>query len=74
MTAKEKQKIQAGFAKHLNHLRKQKGYSLRELAARSGLEFSQVQRIEKGKINFAISTLMALVEGLNITPSELLNY
>jgi len=72
MTAKEKSL--ARFAKHLKHIRQNKGYSLREFSSRAGLEYSQVQRIEKGKVNFAFTTLEALAEGLDMTTSELTNY
>ena len=51
-----------------------KDLSLRKLAAASGLEFSQVQRIAKGKVNLALSTIISLSEGLEITPSELFAY
>ena len=67
-----KDKILSRFAKHLTSLREQQGISIRELASRSNLEYSQVQRIEKGKVNFAFTTLIALADGLNISPSELL--
>ncbi len=72
MTAKEKSLTK--FAAHLISLREAQGISIRELAARSDLEYSQVQRIEKGKVNFAFTTLLALAEGLNVTPDTLLNY
>lgn len=70
MTGKEK--ILLRFAAHLTRLRKEKGYSLRELAASSGLEYSQVQRIEKGKVNFAFTTLIALAQGLDVELTALL--
>ena len=69
-----KDKILSRFAKHLTSLREGQGISIRELASRSNLEYSQVQRIEKGKVNFAYTTLLALADGLNMAPSELLNY
>jgi len=69
-----KDKILSKFAKHLTSLREQQGISIRELASRSNLEYSQVQRIEKGKVNFAYTTLVALADGLNISPSELLDF
>jgi transcriptional regulator with XRE-family HTH domain len=69
-----KDKILSKFAKRLISLRGDQGISIRELASRSNLEYSQVQRIEKGKVNFAYTTLIALADGLNISPSELLNY
>jgi len=69
-----KEKILQKFAKHLTTLREQKGLSIRELAVRSDLEYSQVQRIEKGKVNIAFTTLCALAEGLDVAPSELLTF
>lgn len=67
-----KEKILLRFAAHLTRIRQDKGYSIRELAAASGLEYSQVQRIEKGKVNFAFTTLLALAQGLDLEPSVLL--
>ena len=61
-----KEKILLRFATHLTKLRKEKGLSIRQLAASSGLEYSQVQRIEKGKVNFAFTTLVTLAQGLDI--------
>jgi len=70
----EKEKTLRAFAEHLIKLRQQKAYSIRELASRADLEYSQVQRIEKGKVNFSFTTLLALADGLDISSSELLNY
>lgn len=67
-----KEKILSRFATHLTKLRKDKGYSIRQLAAASGLEYSQVQRIEKGKVNFAFTTLIALAQGLDMDLNVLL--
>lgn len=67
-----KEKILIRFALHLTRLRKEKGLSIRQLAAVSGLEYSQIQRIEKGKVNFAFSTLVALAQGLEMDLNELL--
>ena len=60
--------------KHLEKLRKQRKLSIRQLAYSSDLEYSQVQRIEKGKVNLALSTLIALSEGLDIKPQQLLDF
>ncbi len=70
----QKEKILAKFANHLKKLREERGLSIRELAIRSNLEYSQVQRIEKGKVNIAFTTLLALADGLDIVSGELLNY
>lgn len=69
----DKEKILLKFGNHLKKLREEKGISIRELASSSALEYSQVQRIEKGKVNFAFSTLIALAEGLGLHVSELLS-
>lgn len=69
----DKEKILLKFGNHLKKLREEKGISIRELASSSALEYSQVQRIEKGKVNFAFSTLIALSEGLDLHISELLS-
>lgn len=71
---KGKVQILSKFAKNLKTLREEKKLSIRELAYRADLEYSHVQRIEKAKVNFAFSTLIALSEGLEISPSELLRY
>ena len=72
MTAKEISL--AKFAAHLTALRDAQGISIWELAARSDLEYSQVQRIEKGKVNIAFTTLLALADGLNVSPDTLLKF
>lgn len=66
-----KEKILLRFAAQLTRIRKEKGMSMRQLAAAAGLEYSQVQRIEKGKVNFAFSTLVALAQGLEMDFGEL---
>jgi transcriptional regulator with XRE-family HTH domain len=65
---------QQKFAQAILRAAEDKDLSLRKLAAASGLEFSQVQRIAKGKVNLALSTIISLAEGLEITPSELFKY
>ena len=61
-----KEKILIRFAERLIKLRTEKGMSIRQLAAAADLEYSQVQRIEKAKVNFAFSTLIALAQGLDL--------
>jgi len=67
-----KEKILIRFAAHLTKLRNDKGFSIRQLAAISGLEYSQIQRIEKGKVNFAFTTLVTLAQALEMDLEELL--
>lgn len=66
-----KEQILQRFAEAVVDAAKEKNLSLRKLAASSGLEYSQVQRITKGKVNIALTTVIALCEGLEISPAEL---
>jgi transcriptional regulator with XRE-family HTH domain len=68
----DKNKVLEKFGKHLAKLREAQEMSIRQFAAASGLEYSQVQRIEKGKVNLAFTTLMNLAQGLSLEPSSLL--
>jgi transcriptional regulator with XRE-family HTH domain len=67
----DKEGILLKFANNLKKLREDKGLSIRQLAASSGLEYSQLQRIEKGKVNFALTTLVAIAQGLDLDVHEL---
>jgi transcriptional regulator with XRE-family HTH domain len=48
--------------------------SLRKLAASSGVEFSIIQKISSGKRNPSFSTVINLLEGLNLTLTEFAAY
>lgn len=60
------------FGEQVSAFRKKKGFTVEELAAAAGLEPTQVQKIEAGKLNFHLSTIVALAEALGISPAELL--
>jgi transcriptional regulator with XRE-family HTH domain len=60
------------FGRQLASLRKQRNLSVRDLAARSGVDLRQITRIEAGKVNILFTTVLALARGLGITPEELL--
>ncbi len=63
--------ILTGFGNKLKELRTLKGLTLQELAFEAEMEISQVHRVEKGKINPTLTTLVALSKGLGITLAEL---
>ena len=69
-----KEKIKKKFSENLTRLRESKGISIRELALRANLEYSQVQRIEKGKVNLSLTTITCLADGLDIHPKKLLDF
>ena len=59
------------FGEKLKTLRTLKGLTLEQLAFEADIELSQVHRVEKGKINPTLTTLIALAKGLDITLAEL---
>jgi transcriptional regulator with XRE-family HTH domain len=62
------------FGSQLEKLRNQKGLSLRSLAQRCDIDHSDIAKIEKGKIDIQIGTVMELSKGLNVHPRDLFNF
>ncbi len=62
------------FGNRLRELRKHRGFTIEELAGRADLEYSQVSRIERGKINTGLSQIILLAEALGIHPKELMDF
>lgn len=48
--------------------------SLEALAYETGLEYSQVSRIELGKINTSVSHLFLIAQALKVKPGELVDF
>jgi hypothetical protein len=75
-----KEETKQKFGEHLLELLNQYGKknnenpSLRQLAIRSGLEYSHVQRIAKGKVDLALTTIISLANGLELKPAQLLEF
>ena len=61
------------FGKH-KKLRNSKKLSRETVAAYANIETMQVYRIETGKINTTISTILALSKALDIKPRKLLDF
>lgn len=56
----------------MRELRQAKGVSIETLANTSGMDYSQLARMEGGKVNFTISYLFRVAEALGVTPRDLL--
>ncbi|AUP78230.1 helix-turn-helix domain-containing protein [Flavivirga eckloniae] len=69
-----KKRLLMSFGETLSRIRKEKDISYRELAQLCDVDHSQISKIEKGKISLQVVTLFELAKGLNIEPSELLNF
>ncbi|WP_243854783.1 helix-turn-helix domain-containing protein [Canibacter zhoujuaniae] len=61
------------LGKRISEFRKLRGMSLRELALMSGVSFSFLSQLEKGKTNVSVGSLRKIASALHITPSHLLD-
>ncbi|WP_230396305.1 helix-turn-helix domain-containing protein [Streptomyces blattellae] len=59
------------FGMQIRRLREERGYSLEELAERSGLSFRGLIYIEHGRRNPGVLTVLSIASGLNVAPARL---
>ena len=56
----------------MREIRLKKDISIEYLANSSGMDYSQLAKMETGQVNFSISYLFRVAEALGVTPKELL--
>ena len=56
----------------IREIRTSKQLSQESLANNCGIDYSQVNRMELGKINFGISYLFRIAQALDVNPKDLL--
>jgi transcriptional regulator with XRE-family HTH domain len=70
-----KQKIQDAYLKRvgqtLRRKRKEKGFTMENLAMEAEMEYRQLGRIERGEVNTSLISLLRLCEALKIEMKEL---
>ncbi|QIL42645.1 helix-turn-helix transcriptional regulator [Pedobacter sp. HDW13] len=59
------------FGENLRKLRKEKKLTMEALANLAEIELSQIYRIETGKINPKLTTILLIAKALNISPKDL---
>ena len=62
------------FGRHLSKIRKEKNFTQERLAYTSDITLSLIARIETGKINPTLCTLVKIVRTIDVTSSELLDF
>lgn len=67
-------KLILSFGKHIRKLREERAYSMRYLADLADVNYTQISKIETGKINTTISTAYALAKALDVTIDELFKF
>jgi transcriptional regulator with XRE-family HTH domain len=60
------------FGRNLCLLRRRRGHSQEQLAARSGLSRDTIHKLEGGKRSPRLATLLTLADTLSVDPCELL--
>jgi transcriptional regulator with XRE-family HTH domain len=61
------------FGRNVRAARLSRGWTQEELAAQSGLAVVQVSRIERGKREVRLTTLVRLLAALEVSPATLLD-
>jgi DNA-binding Xre family transcriptional regulator len=74
MSAKDYIDIQVKFGERLQKIRLEKGFSLRALAANCDIDDSKISKIENGKFNIKLSTIIELAKGLGVESKDLLDF
>jgi transcriptional regulator with XRE-family HTH domain len=64
--------LSARLGKRVRALRKQKGWSLEELAERAGMHVTYLSSVERGYRNPTLNVLAAIASALDVTLSSLL--
>jgi Predicted transcriptional regulator with C-terminal CBS domains len=63
------------YGNHLRNIIKEKKVSLRKLSKLTGVDFSDLAKIERGETNTTITTILRISTGLKKTnPTELFTY
>ena len=68
----KKEELLIRIGKNIRKIREEKQISQAELAARCNYEKSNMSRIESGKTNFTIGTLLNIAESLGTSITDLL--
>ncbi len=69
-----KEEFKMLFGKKLEQLRTQQNLTYRSMAERCDIDSSDISKIEKGKVDIRLNTILELSKGLNKHPKELFDF
>lgn len=69
-----KEEFKILFGKKLELLRSQQNLTYRSMAERCDVDSSDISKIEKGKVDIRLNTILELSKGLNKHPKELFDF
>ena len=73
ITAENLLEIQKKLGIRIRELRKQQGLSQLDLATRCDLEKTSISRVENGRTNLTLKTLLLITDGLQIELADIFN-
>ncbi len=62
------------FGENVRKLRDTQKLSLRDVSVNCNIDNSKISKIEQGQVNITLTTILELAKGLNVQPSELMNF
>jgi len=74
MTERELESLKLKFGKNLQRIREGKKLSLLNLSYNTTLDDSNISKIEHGKFNVTLGTIVELAKGLEVHPKKLLDF
>lgn len=74
MTAQELATLKKKFGKNLQKIRLSKNMSLLDVSYACALDDSRISKIEHGRYNISLSTIVELAKGLDVPAAELLDF
>jgi transcriptional regulator with XRE-family HTH domain len=74
MNEKELESLKKKFGENLQQIRNSKKLSLLDLSYNCSLDESNISKIEHGKFNITLGTIVELAKGLDIHPKKLLDF
>jgi len=73
MTQTKKTEVANIVGSRIRSIRQSKGLTIKKLALETGVEYTQLSRIERGQINTSVFQLFLISRALNINFSEIIN-
>jgi transcriptional regulator with XRE-family HTH domain len=67
MSSKRNEKWLIVFGEHFQLIRRRMNFTQKELAFEANVEISQISRIERGKINPTVTSLLIYAKAMNIS-------
>jgi transcriptional regulator with XRE-family HTH domain len=68
------EKILKHIGANIRRIRRSRKISQENLANECGMDYSQLNRMELGKVNFSISYLFRIANALEVSPQKLIDF